>query len=126
LPAIFRAASQEAHLPFQVLTAASMKMTTVFRYVAPCSLVETDRRFRGAYYLHINAIAYFSKTYCHTEFQNPPLNDTSVTVMLVLLLLLVAIKYKGGMTSSGTMIKVSRKLVHWFKSDWRADTRTLY
>jgi hypothetical protein len=36
---------------FEVLTAASMKMT-VFWYIAPCSLVEIDRRFRGAYCLH--------------------------------------------------------------------------
>jgi hypothetical protein len=33
---------------FQVLTAASMKMT-VFWDVAPCSMVDTDRRFRVAY-----------------------------------------------------------------------------
>jgi hypothetical protein len=32
---------------FEVLTAASMKMI-VFWVVAPCSLVEIDRRFRGA------------------------------------------------------------------------------
>jgi hypothetical protein len=36
---------------FQVLTAASMKMT-VFWDVAQCSVVEIDRRFRGAYCLH--------------------------------------------------------------------------
>jgi hypothetical protein len=36
---------------FQVLTAASMKMT-VFWDVAPCSLVEIYRRFRGAYCLY--------------------------------------------------------------------------
>jgi hypothetical protein len=36
---------------FQVLTAASMKMA-VFWVVAPCSLVEVYRRFRGACYLH--------------------------------------------------------------------------
>jgi hypothetical protein len=34
-----------------VLTAASMKMT-IFWDAAPCSLVETDRRFRGAHCLH--------------------------------------------------------------------------
>jgi hypothetical protein len=32
---------------FQVLTAASMKKTA-FWNIAPCSLVEADRRFRGA------------------------------------------------------------------------------
>jgi hypothetical protein len=36
---------------FQVLTATRIK-TTVFWDVAPCSLVETDRRFRGAFCLH--------------------------------------------------------------------------
>jgi hypothetical protein len=36
---------------FQVLTAVSMNMT-VFWDVAPCSLVEIDRRFRGAYCLY--------------------------------------------------------------------------
>jgi hypothetical protein len=35
----------------EVLTAASMKMA-VFCVVAPCSLVEVYRRFRGACYLH--------------------------------------------------------------------------
>jgi hypothetical protein len=35
----------------QVLTATSMKMT-VLSHVVPFSLVETDRRFRGAYCLH--------------------------------------------------------------------------
>jgi hypothetical protein len=35
---------------FQVLTAASKK--TVFWLVAPCSLVEVYRRFRGACYVH--------------------------------------------------------------------------
>jgi hypothetical protein len=36
---------------FQVLTAVSMKFR-VFWDVAPCSHVEVDRRFRGAYCLH--------------------------------------------------------------------------
>jgi hypothetical protein len=36
---------------FQVLMVASMKMTA-FWDVAPCSLVEVDRRFRGVYCLH--------------------------------------------------------------------------
>jgi hypothetical protein len=36
---------------FQVLTAKCMKMT-VFWDVVPCSLLEIDRRFRGAYCLH--------------------------------------------------------------------------
>jgi hypothetical protein len=36
---------------FQVLTAACTKMTP-FCDIAPCSLVEVDQRFRGAYCLH--------------------------------------------------------------------------
>jgi hypothetical protein len=39
----------------QVLTAASMKMTA-FWDIALCSLVEVDRRFRGAYWLHPHII----------------------------------------------------------------------
>jgi hypothetical protein len=38
-------------LRFQVVTATSMKMA-VFWDVAPCSLIDTDRHFRGAYCLH--------------------------------------------------------------------------
>jgi hypothetical protein len=36
---------------FQVLTAANVKMAA-FLDIAPCSLVEVDRRFRGASCLH--------------------------------------------------------------------------
>jgi hypothetical protein len=36
---------------FQVLTAVSLKMTA-FWDIAPFSLVEVDRRFRGVYWLH--------------------------------------------------------------------------
>jgi hypothetical protein len=36
---------------FQVLTVASMKFR-FFRDIAPCSHVEVDRRFGGAYCLH--------------------------------------------------------------------------
>jgi hypothetical protein len=36
---------------FQVLKAASIKMTS-FRDIAPCSLIEVDRRFRRAYCLY--------------------------------------------------------------------------
>jgi hypothetical protein len=39
------------HVRFQVLTAASLKMTA-FWDVAPCSVVEVGRRFRDAYCLH--------------------------------------------------------------------------
>jgi hypothetical protein len=39
------------HVRFQLLTATCMKMG-VFWNVVPCSLVDTDRRFRGAYCLH--------------------------------------------------------------------------
>jgi hypothetical protein len=38
---------------FQVLTAASMKFR-VFWHIAPCSQVEVDRCFRGAYCRHHN------------------------------------------------------------------------
>jgi hypothetical protein len=38
-------------LRFQVLTAASMKMTA-FWDIAPCSLVKVDQCFRGSYCLH--------------------------------------------------------------------------
>jgi hypothetical protein len=44
-------ARDDTHVRFQVLTAASMKMA-VFWVVAPCSLVEVYRRFRGACRLH--------------------------------------------------------------------------
>jgi hypothetical protein len=36
---------------FQVLTAASLKITA-FCDIEPCSVVEVDRRFRGVYCLH--------------------------------------------------------------------------
>jgi hypothetical protein len=41
----------QMNVRFQVLTAASMKMT-VFRDVAPCRVEEIDRCFKGAYCLH--------------------------------------------------------------------------
>jgi hypothetical protein len=40
---------------FQILMAASLKMTA-FWDIAPCSLAEVDRRFRGAYCLRYQAI----------------------------------------------------------------------
>jgi len=43
--------NREHFMIFQVLTAASMNMTA-FCNIAPCSLVEVDRRFRGYYCLH--------------------------------------------------------------------------
>jgi hypothetical protein len=42
---------QSFFVRFQVLTATSMQMV-VFWDVSPCSLVEIDQRFRGAYCLH--------------------------------------------------------------------------
>jgi hypothetical protein len=39
------------YVRFQVLMAATMMMTAFWSTV-PCSLVEVDRRFRGAYGLH--------------------------------------------------------------------------
>jgi hypothetical protein len=47
---------------FQVLKADSMKMT-VFSVVEPCSLVETDRRFRGAYCFHHQGVDQFPSDY---------------------------------------------------------------
>jgi hypothetical protein len=41
----------QSDVRFQVLSAASMKMA-VFYDVAPCSLVDVYRRFRGACFLH--------------------------------------------------------------------------
>jgi hypothetical protein len=41
----------EGYVRFQVLTAAIMKMTA-FWDIAPCSLIEGDRRFRGVYCHH--------------------------------------------------------------------------
>jgi hypothetical protein len=46
---------------FQVLTAASLKMA-VFWVVAPRSLVEVYRRFRGACYLHLHGDLIFYQT----------------------------------------------------------------
>jgi hypothetical protein len=43
--------SKDRYVRFLVLTAASMKFR-LFWDVAPCSHVEVDRRFRGAYCLH--------------------------------------------------------------------------
>jgi hypothetical protein len=42
---------------FQVLMVMSMKMA-VFWDIAPCSLVHTDRRFRGTYCFHDQGIPY--------------------------------------------------------------------
>jgi hypothetical protein len=47
---IFRIQTKQILVRFKILTAASMKI--VFCDVAPCSLVEINRRFRGAYCLH--------------------------------------------------------------------------
>jgi hypothetical protein len=47
--------SKVASMRFQVLTATNMRMA-VFWDVAPCSLVEVDRRFRGTYCLHHQAV----------------------------------------------------------------------
>jgi hypothetical protein len=40
---------------FQILTATSMEMA-VFWDVAQCSLVDIDKRFRGAYCLHHHVV----------------------------------------------------------------------
>jgi hypothetical protein len=52
---MFRMVSQEATVRFQVLTAASMKMTQ-FRFVAARSLAEIYRRFKSAYCLHHHGV----------------------------------------------------------------------
>jgi hypothetical protein len=39
------------YVRFQVLTASSIKLRVIWN-VAPCSHVEVDRHFRGAYCLH--------------------------------------------------------------------------
>jgi hypothetical protein len=56
---------------FQVLTAASMKMTA-FCDIAPCSLGEADPRFRRAYCLHHQGDEYrFDKAvHTHTHITN--------------------------------------------------------
>jgi hypothetical protein len=46
-----RNASSRISLRYQVLMAVSTKVTA-FCDIAPCSFVEIDRRFRGAYYSH--------------------------------------------------------------------------
>jgi hypothetical protein len=48
---------------FQVLKAMSMKMA-VFWVVAPCSLVEVYRRFKGAFCLHHESDEYFVLVKC--------------------------------------------------------------
>jgi hypothetical protein len=49
------------HVRFQVLTAASMKMRT-FYHIAPCSLVEVYRKFRGACCLRHQGVDYSYET----------------------------------------------------------------
>jgi hypothetical protein len=44
-------ARQERKMRFQVLTMTSMKMAVILN-VAPCSLVDIERRFDGDYFLH--------------------------------------------------------------------------
>jgi hypothetical protein len=63
---------------FKVPTATGMKMATVIG-VAPCSLVDTDRSFRGAYCLHyltlmmevVNSSETSLCTYQTTKFNIP-------------------------------------------------------
>jgi hypothetical protein len=47
----FRRRQKSQTLKVEVITAVSMKMTVSWD-VAPCSILEVDRRFRGAYCLH--------------------------------------------------------------------------
>jgi hypothetical protein len=46
------------HVRFQVLTAASMMFRAVFWVILPCKMI-VDRRFRGAYCLHLNMHVHF-------------------------------------------------------------------
>jgi hypothetical protein len=48
---LFRTAWIYYIVRFQILMAASMKMTT-FLFIAPSSLIDVDRHCRGAYCLH--------------------------------------------------------------------------
>jgi hypothetical protein len=52
---------------FQVPTVANMKMIIAFWDVSPCSLVEVDRRFIGAYCLHHQDIALMLEAVCTSE-----------------------------------------------------------
>jgi hypothetical protein len=51
LSRLYKQFKNNSTVRFLALTAASMKMKA-FRDIAPCSHVEVDRRFRGAYSLH--------------------------------------------------------------------------
>jgi hypothetical protein len=52
----------DKHMRYKVLTAASMKMIA-FWDMAPCSLVEVDGRFRGAYCLRHRGGAIITASY---------------------------------------------------------------
>jgi hypothetical protein len=51
---------------FQVLMAANMKVTVIWD-IMPCSLVETDQHFRGAYCLHHQALTALAITTSETQ-----------------------------------------------------------
>jgi hypothetical protein len=51
---------------FRFSRAASMKFR-VFWDVAPCSQVDVDRRFRGAYCLHHQGVALIMEAVCTSE-----------------------------------------------------------
>jgi hypothetical protein len=79
-------AAHSAHLiirdcvRFQVLTAASMKMA-VFWVVAPCSLAEVYRRFRGACFLRLQGDESLRRhpedSHLHPWFHHPNLVNTN-------------------------------------------------
>jgi hypothetical protein len=60
---------------FQVLTAANMKMTVCWD-VALCSLVETDRRFRGAIALMMEAVSKTETLVNFTRLHGPTAQKT--------------------------------------------------
>jgi hypothetical protein len=77
---------------FQVLTATSMKMT-VFWDVAPCSLVATDRRFRGVHCLHHQGDEYKVHHY-RRQASSCLVIDNKIEYCVVILMLLLC-RMKG-------------------------------
>jgi hypothetical protein len=95
--------SSEAHQDglFGFLQRQQSSQMTAFWDTAPCSLVEVDRRFRGAYCLHrITALmmvavrisktsVYFNETTRHCITYSPPLEPEILRVIVALYLLKV-------------------------------------
>jgi hypothetical protein len=64
------------YMRFHVLTATNMKMTA-FWYIAPCSLVEVNRRFRSAYCLHHQGDNYSIELFISLMMEVVRTSDTS-------------------------------------------------